>query len=438
MSGDEATETTSQIARRTQFRSADGRVQDKQKRLTRILDYLIATTTINEEGKLRVRNPTDLRWRPLLATAFSLSLPDGSALNQWDTESLVWDAFIRLRQQSTPFSVERWAEECDARLEEMLLQGVQAFRVRTTVSLAEEATDWLIGLPYEYAVLADSLSEFPIPPCLNKPGAERHLARLRALRYMAIQIQVPALTPNEAVHRAINALSVWRGLMSLYANRSQWAMTFGGGERKPLAVVEAGPILVVTDADGNTVDQYWYEAPRLEEREVFTPRKDDSHRFALMTHAVIQMKSLPYQADLEGLLVRYADALAHTDYSMAVVYLWGVLESLVGGRSGDQKIVSKRAVALDARRREQDFANDVLDLVRVSRNGLVHAGVRPYSEEQVAYLLKPVVDRHLRHLIRNPNNYTRLEDHRQAMARSSGTITQAHRPECDCTAVATP
>jgi hypothetical protein len=431
-------QTNDAIASRTRLRSADGRLHTRQKRLDRILEYLIARTKIDEKGALQFRDFTDLRWRPLLASSFSISLNDESELNPWDTAELVWNAFVELRKQSMPFSVANWVEQCDRHINGILGQGEQLFRVYTTASLADEAGEWLIGLPYEHAVLPSGASEFPTPPCLEEPYSHAQLAHMRAMKGIAIEIRVPAVTAHEAVHRAIRVLSVWRGLMSLYADRKAWAMTFSGEERRPLAVVQAGSLLVASDGAGRVIDQYWHETSTGEPRDLFTPKKDDSHRLALMTHAGSQIPHLPYHADLEKVLVRYADALTYTDYSMTVVHLWGVLEELVGGANGDHTNVARRAVALDAPRREQDFAKDVLDLARISRNLLVHAGTRPYSEEQMAYLLKPVVDRHLRFLIRNPRQYTRMEDHRQAMARSSGTVTQKHRPECDCTTTSTP
>ena len=432
MSNGDATPNAPIQETKTRLRSADGGLGAKHERLSRILDYLVANTGIKADGELEVRNPKDLRWRPLLATTFGIRFPDGTDLNEWDTEALVWESFVALRRQPSAFSVPSWIQECDRRFDEMCSPGIQPYSVYTTVSLGQEATDWLIGIPYKFTCLTSASSDFPIPPCLLEPRSHKQLSRLTALRHVPIVMQVPAYTANEAVHRAIVALSIWRGLICLYADRREWAMTFTGGERKPLAIADAGPIFLASDSQGSVVDQYWYESLCVDERDLFTPKKEDHHRLALMRQAVSQADSLTYWSEVQSLLVRYADALAHADYGMAVVYLWGVLETLVGGRNDDHKIITKRAVALDVPRQEQDFFKDVLDLVRLSRNRLVHAGKRPYSEEQIAYLLKPVVDRHLRYVIRNPNGYAQLGDHRRAMARESGTESTKHRPDCNC------
>lgn len=110
---------------------------------------------------------------------------------------------------------------------------------------------------------------------------------------------------------------------------------------------------------------------------------------------------LPYRAELQDLLIRYAEALDQTDMGVAFLKMWSILEKVTQtvGDSYDETI--KRSLWLFADE-DRDLAREMLGCLRGRRNLFVHAGRSGGNGDQIVYLVKMFVDRHLIELIKNP------------------------------------
>lgn len=288
---------------------------------------------------------------------------------------------------------------------------------------ADKATSEFLRLPLkEYIVLTSlSIKEFPakkirIQECDVSPVKNRRRFRntktldnvllvhgfrkhAETTAYMFVGVKAKGRTPNEAFDRATDALHLLRGMWTLLATYGSWSISMGAPRRKPIGVIHNGPIYTLHNGDGSgAIDYYWYEPDYSEDKDLFSPKGDDSwdNIESLRRKFMRKLQVLPYRADVEQLIIRYASALDHSNLDIAFLQMWSILERIT--QSDQYDVVIKRATWLFE---DRNAAKERLEFLRTRRNRYVHAAKSGERRDQVVYMIKSFVEPHLLRLIRN-------------------------------------
>jgi hypothetical protein len=234
-------------------------------------------------------------------------------------------------------------------------------------------------------------------------------------KYHLVAVSTEGRSSFEAVANAMDALSLLRGLWSLFATYGSWSFSFGSPKRHPIGVIHTGPIHTLHLPDGKPAEDevYWFDKHYIEDR-LYT-RKElneiDKHR----RWAVRKLTALPHKREVEDILIRYADALDQGDSDIAFLKMWGILEKItntIGARYDD---TIERTMSIYSAH-DRQLAKELLECPRFRRNQYVHAGESTQASDQVAYLVKSFLDPHLVRLINNLFKVSALEEYAEHLA----------------------
>ena len=120
-----------------------------------------------------------------------------------------------------------------------------------------------------------------------------------------------------------------------------------------------------------------------------------------------RIRSLPFRAEIEDLIIRYAAALDHADSDLSLLQMWGLLEKITDTVGANYDETIRRAVWVY---KDRSYAKEALEGVRLRRNLFVHAA-KVEERDQFLYLIESFVDPHLLYLIRNDFAVASLDEH---------------------------
>jgi hypothetical protein len=170
------------------------------------------------------------------------------------------------------------------------------------------------------------------------------------------------------------------------------------GHAKPLGVIHTGPIHALRSSKTDVLNPFWYEPDYVEDRALFVPPPGWGPLEHKRRQANRKIQRLGYRHDLEEILVRFAGALDQSNLDIACIQLWGLLEKITDtvGSNYDETIRRASWVFED-----REIAKAQLESVRLRRNLFVHSARSSDDREQVAQMIKGLVEPHLVRLIRN-------------------------------------
>lgn len=256
---------------------------------------------------------------------------------------------------------------------------------------------------------------YPFPDTFHLNIAPSHIADpIRSGNWQQIRVQTSGRTIHEAISEAFRSINLLRSLWTFFETYGSWL--FGGGDYRvhPLGVIHSGPIHTLHYPDGTLVDDiYWYEPHFIGSREIFQPRKGwektEQDRKKMMRY----IRHSPYQNDIEDLLIRFVGALDYADANTTFIQLWSILEKITStvGTKYDETI-ERATWIFDAR----NIVKDMLMSVRCRRNQYVHSANSGGDADQIAQIVRTVVEMHLLRLIRNDFRVTSLEEYAEFLA----------------------
>ncbi len=324
------------------------------------------------------------------AVEFSEPIPDS---HEW---SIVYHAAAR---------VARSGEVTSSKLLRAIAEGAEGFLRRPEepfVLVTSLSVRHFGGLPREFELeSAASRAIVSFDRFLSEPFRSTHeKARLAGedqvigrlpdpanvlYAYTPARVQTAGRSHQEAAQRALDALDLLRGIWNLAVNRGVGART-SIGIRQPVNKLALGPVHSLHHLDGRLADL----SPWLEDDYV---RPLHPYRLADRWDGVLdyqdfafrRLPEVPYRAELEAGIRRYARALDKRDWNTSLVGLWSLMETLTGCYRNER--VRARTMPL-FKDEHKDFYGQILKDLDRHRNRTVHAGHEATAVETLTYALK--------------------------------------------------
>jgi hypothetical protein len=340
-------------------------------------------------------------WKQLLPGMFKVCLPNGSALNAYETAGVVTQAVSELALSTAPDALPDFRvllTKCDSAVARMLKEGNRRFALYTKVALpCDTSSPVACGImTLEHAEERDA-SKW-IPPALQDPVRHEHLNEWQACTLPLFRITTTAHSEHQAVEDALRFLSVCRALVSLRRPRINRSVQLMGHRKSPLAPVPLGPSHCLCDAnDKDIADSLWIEdVPHNDYGKAEILKEQWAAVACRLSEDLARLERLAYRPSMESLLCMYTNALDQRLWPVALLQLWNVLEQIAGNCR--QEDIARRVAGLCE---DSAHIKELVTIVRCTRNRFVHAGHADAVNEQWAMVIQPLVEHHLTHLLMN-------------------------------------
>ena len=421
--------------RYTFFRMPHGqpyRGEDGKHAPSHMLADLGRASSVGEGGGVSLPGPMFTKMEPALRSAFVVIGPDSRELNETDSWAILWQSINEVTKAAPgqPIIGGDLLKEADHRAAEFYRITPAPYVLVSSLSLDALPTDPIEIGDCCISRVGDRKAEFPLPKVLMNRFRETPIsAHLDSSKYLPVRVTVSGKSVHDAVETALDALTLLRGLWSLFATYGSWRITMGRTEREPLGVIHSGPVTTLHTPEGAPVDDvYWYDPDFTQDRELFTgkgnwPQIEKNRLFSME-----KLSAHQYRRDLEALLIRYAAALDQPNTDLAFLQMWSILEKITDTVGANYDETIRRAVWLYSKE-SRPVAKEMLETLRHRRNQYVHSGRAGEGGDQVAYLIKSLVDPHLVKLIQNPFDVTSLKDYGEFLALPTdlSTLEERHR-----------
>jgi hypothetical protein len=369
-----------------------------------------------------------VQWTSLIMPRFQVALrsalvvldPRDDELNEtdaWHVVSKGLNAVLKL-SSGKPVNTAQLVAEADKAAAAFFRKPLVKYVLVSSLSVAELPSKNIITRGCTVTSLKERGKRFPLPKVLDSLAHRATFANhLKSTKYRLIKVTTEGRSIFEATGKALNALTLLRGLWSLFSTYGSWSLSVGGPVRKPIGAIHTGPIYTLHLPDGRAASEelYWYDPDYTEDQSLFEhiDRWDAIEKNRRM--AMRRLAALPYGREVEELLIRYAVALDQPNTDIAFLQMWSILEKITDtvGTNYDETI--KRAIWIFSSK-DRLLTKDLLESVRFLRNRYVHSGRSGQEGDQVAYLIKLFVDPHLKRLIANPFKIGSLEEYGKFLA----------------------
>ncbi len=231
--------------------------------------------------------------------------------------------------------------------------------------------------------------------------------------YLAVRVLVKGRSAFEAEEKALQALDLIRGIWNLSLNRKTMMSISLGGKRKPINKILLGPFHTLHEKKGNLkTDTFWYEL-NFESLDPYDFDKEKEYNYLISFTKFVRnkLKKSPYQEIISEGIIRYTRALDYSDYEVAFIKLWSVLELLTDTIKERYEKTIKRTAFLF---KDYDYNFQILSHLRDFRNKSVHIGSSGNDDIQTyLYQLKNYVEGLLLFHLTNKmkfNNISNLSD----------------------------
>lgn len=225
--------------------------------------------------------------------------------------------------------------------------------------------------------------------------------------HLAVRVSTSGKNHFEAVNKALDNLDLLRAIFN-FALRVNYSISLAiTGLNKPINKIILGPLHTLHNLNGSSFDKrYWYDAYYNEKATVFNAGDKIPNLLKFTESFRKKLNKLPYKEILTAALLRYVRALDFSDYEIAFVKLWGVLELLTGTSRESNELTVKRASFLLS---ESEYHRYALDHLRIVRNENIHRGKNIQEQEACTYQLKRYVQELLIYHILNVNQFDKFE-----------------------------
>lgn len=218
--------------------------------------------------------------------------------------------------------------------------------------------------------------------------------------YANVIIQVKAKSEREAMLEALDFIDLQRSVWCLLANYS--VEYFTSDTWQPINKIRLGQLHTLHRENGALINEnfFWYE-PNFIKRALYFPENTaafNSH-IGLWGEGIKSIKNVSYRKSIYEALIRYVRALDERDPSIAMVKLWGALESLIVlSQNAQYELIIRRVSYLFA---EREYHQQVLEHLREYRNSNIHSGEEGGNPRnccyQMQYYFKRLITFHLAH-----------------------------------------
>jgi len=187
-----------------------------------------------------------------------------------------------------------------------------------------------------------------------------------------VLVKTKAKLPEEAVHKALEAVDIFRAFMCIYSSPMMQIKLSSSSKLIPINKILFGGLHSLHGSNGKLeVDYFWYEQNFNRVTEYSTTEEKYS-RFK--SNCIKSLKSLSeskYDSKIKDALIRYVRAFDDSDRNSVIIKGWGAIETLVAPGENNCDAISKRLSYFFL---EREYHKQIIEHLREYRNTTVHAG----------------------------------------------------------------
>jgi hypothetical protein len=392
----------------------DGRRdKDSKQEFARIelLKAWISATTVSVDKKLSWTGFDFERLQTALQLSLTVLTPEHDELNQTDARRIIVGALVecaKSRTSVTPITSKEFLEVADTQAAEFYrapLSGYYLVSCISTRSLPNFVAEYF-GCTIEPIA---SRSDFPFSSSLNHLGLKHTWEKTC---YQWVKIRAFGRSKAEAGDRALRALSLLRAIWTFSSSYGQWTIRFGS-ESRPISSIHTGGIHTLHGLDGFPLEDFWTETDGRSESNLFCPSGGWGELERCRSVVTTLLLKHAAKTEIEQLFLRYISALDHTNHDLALLELWSLLEKISGtlGAKYDETIERASWIA-----KKPTEYRQLLDCVRVQRNRYVHSARNAEQADQAAYLIKSLVEPHLRLVLENSFGISSIAEYSEILS----------------------
>lgn len=188
----------------------------------------------------------------------------------------------------------------------------------------------------------------------------------------------------------------------------------------PYNVARLGPEQIIVDEKGRTVTEFVVRQTNyIKEPHPLKLAELARRRQKLLAVLATASKAGFRFAAVKRSLLQYHDALNEADWYVVMIKLWAALEMILLARDEKSKVAISRGAAAFA---DREKIRRILEVIAETRNTIVHHGRSNENIDNLALMLKRVVERHLANIlfhrvrIGTHEEYIRMLDNRRPVA----------------------
>lgn len=386
------------------------------------LDELLAewgrASRVDAQGNVSLQGFASIQIEAALKLAFVVVEPGDAELDDHDAWGIANHALRHVafaNGGSKPIANLDFIREADKRAATFFRQTKRKFVFVTSLSVAKFPAKAITISGCKIRQLSSRKKFRPPAFVVSTQVASIYRTHVESTRYCWIAVDTEGRTTSEAFNRAFEAVGLLRSLWTLVATSGMSSISFGSGPTQPLSAVHTGPVHTLHEPSGKPVseDFFWQDDDPRPDRRLFAPTNGWVPIEKMRKRILRKIASLPYREDLVPLLQRYGSALDLTNHDLLLLQVWSVLEramNSVGIRYDD---VIKMATWFMA---DRPLVKQLLECIRLQRNRFVHSSQNASQSEQIGYLVKSILEKHLWALIGNRFKVASLAEYAELLS----------------------
>lgn len=221
--------------------------------------------------------------------------------------------------------------------------------------------------------------------------------------YAKVIVSLKSKSERSAASKALRVLDIQRAIWCLFGNST---MEVWGDEWLPINKIHLGSAHTIHKENGKlAIETFWYE-PNFVKVNAFIPKKikifKDNSKWALA-----QLNNSSYSTELKNSLLRYVRALDEKDQNVALIKLWGAIETLAAPSEANYDLITRRCSFLFTNR---NYHKQVLEHLREYRNISIHAGDQSERVKSNCYQLQFYYYHLVMFHLKNADQFKSLEE----------------------------
>lgn len=395
------------------WRTPDGKLHPSKDDFApkELLKKLGEESVVAEDGSVQWRTSMFFQLQLVVQSSIGILQIDGKELNEADSNSMIERALHDVAKASgtgNPISPKKLLDAVQSKAVKFFRGPPQSYSLITSLSLKNIgaiSTD-----VFGTTITSVCRDQFPFPVSLRN-GRSFLAQHVEGTKYTVLAATCDALSVNDAIHRAMSAVEILRGVWSfIYRFGVMTTSWYTSPKRQWIGQIHTGPVhLLYDNANNKLFDEYLYDSAYTEDAELFEPSRGGwSSLEQLRSEVFAKISALPYKDDLLLIFERYAQALHQPNLDVAFLQLWGLIEKITDtiGANYDET-VSRAIWPL----RPREVVKPLLNMMRTHRNRFVHAGNSPNERVELCQVAKMVVDYHVDLLVNNAYQVSSLHEY---------------------------
>lgn len=346
------------------YKGVDGKCAPRE-----MLASLGKMATRDASGKVAMPDFDFLRMLAVVSHCAVIVGPEGDELNGADSEGIVRGAFFAAAEKvggGKPIDHATFIELANGRATEYYRIAKTEYVLVASLSVASLPGGALESGGRHVQAVPRRGDLFPLPQVVGPMNLPRRFVEhSRSTKYKLVTIQTAGRSVHEAAANAIRSLALIRGFWNLFATFGRFSISFDDGVSMPAGAIVNGPLYTLHEANGKPVDDLcWTDPDYADDHDLFKPSGGWDPIENERLKAVSKMRKLPYRRDLEEIIIRYADAMAYSNSSLAFLEMWSILEKITDTVGAQYDKTIDRAVWVFA---DRGVASEALSACRLPR-----------------------------------------------------------------------